>query len=154
MTHFHVCEACRQVWAHDRWPGLSTQENATYHRCPTCGAGPYRFAYETRRDAETVRKLLGEMEADPSSFLLSEQSNSRGDAELRGTGYLESTDSPGPRSTLTEKGAAPPGRSSDGVRQRRNAAASHVQDPARDALRASAAPREPVSIVEGRTIAS
>lgn len=71
--------------------------------------------------------------------------NSRGGAEARRTGYLESTENPGPRFTLAEKGAATPGESSDGLRQRRNAAESNVKPVALDLLRVSAPPREIVS---------
>lgn len=60
--HFHVCEACRHVWMHERRPGLSVAENAAYHKCPKCSAGPYRFSYETRRDAQEVRRMLSDDE--------------------------------------------------------------------------------------------
>lgn len=56
--HFHVCESCRHIWAHEKRSGLTAEENATYHRCPSCSAGPYKFGYTTNREALEVRRLL------------------------------------------------------------------------------------------------
>lgn len=58
--HAHVCEACGGIFWHcgaamrELQPGARTAA----HQCPTCGAGPYFWAYETMRDALEVRRLL------------------------------------------------------------------------------------------------
>ncbi len=53
--HFHVCEHCLNVWFHKR--SLIKQRIAE-HTCEKCGAGPYLFGYNTRREAEEIKNLL------------------------------------------------------------------------------------------------
>jgi hypothetical protein len=104
--------------------------------------GEDNSALHPRSIIGTIVRAGAVLDAERTNADIVQLDVSRGEVEARRTGYLESTDSPGARSTLAEKAASPPGQSSDGDQQRRNDAASHVKDPARDALRASPSPRE------------
>lgn len=56
--HAHVCEACYHIFWHMRDRSLSHEARIEQHRCPKCGAGPYKFAYNTVHDAHQVRTVL------------------------------------------------------------------------------------------------
>lgn len=68
--HFHVCENCYHIWLHERRQDKTVVESRVYHRCPKCMSGPYRSAYNTRREADEVKRILrgaDEMLAPPLS---------------------------------------------------------------------------------------
>lgn len=56
-THFHVCERCGELWCHTK-AKVTPEERERIHRCPLCASGPYIMAYETRRDANEVRRFV------------------------------------------------------------------------------------------------
>lgn len=56
-THFHVCERCGEIWCHTK-AKVTPEERERLHRCPRCTAGPYITAYQTRRDADEVRRVV------------------------------------------------------------------------------------------------
>jgi hypothetical protein len=66
--HFHVCEKCCKPWLHEKRAGMTPAQRDEYHMCPQCGSGPYRFAYDTMRDALAVAFWLNSDEPSAENF--------------------------------------------------------------------------------------
>lgn len=55
--HYHLCERCAEPWEHEE-KSLSGKEWEDYHKCPTCGSGPYVWQHDKARATMLAAKLV------------------------------------------------------------------------------------------------